>query len=132
MSIKLIGDLSAEFDAEFEKLKEQTRNALKRAGEKYVQVARTSKRAPKEYEHHTHNLQQSNSYSIKEEGVIINEPTGMPQTAEIFKNQPMQGDIMLTAGAGMDYASFVQRLGFDVTDAGQLAAENEARRLLGK
>ena len=72
--LKLIGDLSAEFDAEFEKIKKMSRNALQRAGEKYVETARdASLKLGKDYQDHTTNLRNANSYIIKENGLIVDE-----------------------------------------------------------
>lgn len=124
--IELIGDIDQEFDQAFEEIKQATRNAMHRCGEEYVETARESG----SYKNRTGNLRNSNSYQVLEDGKVIDEAIGHPQTAEMFKNQEMEGDVTLVAGTGMDYASHVQRKGYDVTDSGQLAAENEARRLL--
>lgn len=128
ITIEAVGDLDKEFVEEFERIKTATKNGLRRAGEKYVKTARESG----SYQNQTGNLRNSNSYALHENGQVVDEAIGVPTTADIFRNEPMQGDIMLVAGAGMDYASHVQRKGYDVTDSGQLAAESEARRLFEK
>lgn len=117
-------DLSGlNMDPEIERIKAVTRNGMRRAGEKYVEVSRENG----SYQNHTGNLRNSNGYGIAENGVFTEMYGDESFKAGAGKN--LEADMVLECGAGRDYASYVQRKGYDVTDSGQLAAENELRRL---
>lgn len=105
-------------------MKATVRNGMRRAGEIFTASARERG----SYKDQTGNLRNSNGFGIAENGSFA-EVHGNDAWVKGVKDEDITGDMVLEAGAGEFYASYVQRKGYDVTDSGQLAAENELRRL---
>lgn len=123
-----ISDFDKQFNDEVDRLKRQAKIGLQRVGEVYASTAKQKG----SYKDQTSNLRNANGYGIFEEGSLIENVAGRPETEQGIKDQPIKADIELVCGNGMDYASSVQRKGYDVTDSGQLAAEAEAKKLFSK
>lgn len=100
-----------------------------KAGEVYV----AGSRERGNYQDRTGNLRNANSYKVSKKGVTIEKPQMMPETAAILDADPAEGHIVLVAGNGMDYASYVEGKGYDVVSSGQLEVgrfiEDEMRKL---
>ena len=105
-------------------MKATVRNGMRKAGEIFTSSARQNG----SYKDQTGNLRNSNGFGIAENGSFT-EVHANDAWVKGVKDEDISGDMVLEAGAGEFYASYVQRKGYDVTDSGQLAAENELRRL---
>ncbi len=123
-----ISDLEKQYEMEVNRLKRQAKLKLQRVGEVYASTAKQKG----SYQDQTSNLRNSNGYGIFEDGSLVESNFGRLETEQGVRQQPVISDMQLTCGAGMDYASHVQRKGYDVTDSAQLAAEAEARKQFGK
>lgn len=123
-----ISDFDKQFNDEVDRLKRQAKIALQRVGEVYASTAKESG----SYKDKTGNLRNANGYGIKENGSLTDISSGRPETEQGIKRQSVKAEIELICGNGMDYASSVQRKGYDVTDSAQLAAEAEARKQFDK
>lgn len=123
-----ISDLEKQYNDEVNRLKRQTKLKLQRVGEVYTSTAKEKG----SYKDQTSNLRNANGYGIKEDGSLTEVSSGRPETEQGIKGQPVKAEIELICGNGMDYASHVQRKGYDVTDSAQLAAEAEARKQFSK
>ncbi len=123
-----ISDIEKQFNEEVNRLKRQAKLKLQRVGEVYASTAKEKG----SYKDHTSNLRNANGYGIKENGSLTDISSGRPETEQGIKAQSTKAEIELICGNGMDYASYVQRKGYDVTDSAQLAAEAEARKLFSK
>lgn len=129
MPLKIdISDLEKQFNDEINRLKRQAKLKLQRVGEVYASTAKQKGN----YKDQTSNLRNANGYGIFEDGSLVDSVPGRPETEQGIKEQSVMADIELVCGNGMDYASYVQRKGYDVTDSGQLAAESEARKQFRK
>lgn len=120
-----LDDIEKACNRSIEEFTELTLQAMARIGEIYANTAKENG----SYQNRTGNLRNSNGYGIAEDGELKT-VVGNEDFKRGLIGQDLSGDIVLVAGAVMDYASDVQRKGYDVTDSGQLAAENLARQLL--
>ncbi len=123
-----ISDLEKQYEMEVNRLKRQAKLKLQRVGEVYASTAKEKG----SYKDQTGNLRNANGYGIKENGSLTDISSGRSETERGIKGQSVKAEIELICGNGMDYASHVQRKGYDVTDSAQLAAEAEARKQFGK
>ena len=123
-----ISDLEKQYEMEVNRLKRQVKLKLQRVGEVYASTAKEKG----SYKDQTSNLRNANGYGIKENGSLTDISSGRPETEQGIKRQSVKAEIELICGNGMDYASYVQRKGYDVTDSAQLAAEAEARKQFDK
>jgi hypothetical protein len=131
ITAKLDG-LEKEYLKAVDELKREIFLELKRIGEIYVSTARSDSRADKVYTDRTGNLRGANSYVIYEDGVIIFESIGRPETRQMFEDMKERKGIELIVGNGMNYASFVEGKGFDVSTSGFRKVESEVRKLAAK
>lgn len=101
-----------------DKTEKTIQDAFLRAGEAYVSTARVNG----SYKDRTGNLRNANSYQVFKSGQPVAGDVSA-HTAGLFAKDPAVGDLTLVAGNGMDYASYVEAMGYDVASSGQLAAE---------
>lgn len=123
-----ISNLEKQYNDEVNRLKRQAKLKLQRVGEVYASTAKQKGN----YKDQTSNLRNAHGYGIFEDGSLADNASGRPETEQGIKDHPIKADIEVVCGNGMDYASYVQRKGYDVTDSGQLAAEAEARKQFSK
>lgn len=107
---------------------------LARIGEMYVIGARSKElnlAALKKHQDWTTNLKHAHSYVVYFDGKPLFEDYGMPETKTFFNS--LKKDVkgfQLIVGNGMEYASFVEGKGFNVTQGGLLFVENEVKKLI--
>jgi len=101
---------------------------LSRIGEEYVNEAKESGN----YQDHTKNLRNANSYRVYIDGKVIYESIGRPETNIMFEKMAIPKGIQLVIGNGMQYASFVESKGFNVVSSGFLSVERKIRELFNK
>ena len=123
-----ISGLESETREAIQKLKEECLQKLSKAGKAYV----TTSQADGNYNNHTYELRRGNGYQITYNGKVVDSYVKRPQTADLFNKDINPKNMILTYGNGTEYASYVQRKGYDVTDSGQLAAESVARNEFSK
>lgn len=130
-----ISDLEKQYEMEVNRLKRQAKLKLQRVGEVYASTAKEKG----SYEDQTGNLRGGNGYTLFEDNSLVESSIGVNKSGEKvnlsldeIKSQSTKAEIELICGNGMDYASHVQRKGYDVTDSAQLAAEAEARKQFSK
>jgi hypothetical protein len=121
--------IDEEYNAAEVLLKREIFLTLSRIGEIYVSTARSDSRAFKVYTDRTGNLRTGHSYIIYENGVMVLESIGRPETKQMFENMKTGKGIEFLVGDGMNYSSFVEGRNFDVSKAGFMKVESEIRRL---
>ncbi|MDR1582897.1 MAG: hypothetical protein LBS55_06495 [Prevotellaceae bacterium] len=127
--IARLDGLDREYQVAANELRREIFLRLSRIGEMYVSMARSDSRAYKVYTDRTANLRTAHSYAVYEDGVAIYESIGRPETQQMFERMKEGTGIELLVGNGMNYASFVEGKGFDVSTAGFMKVESEIRRL---
>jgi hypothetical protein len=98
---------------------------LMRIGEMYVSTAR----ANGNYTDQTTNLRTAHGYIVYRDGVSVFESIGRPETMQMFEEMKTGIGVELIVGDGMNYASFVEGKGYDVSTSGMLKVESEVRKL---
>ena len=121
-------DFDKQYNEEVARLEREAKMKLLRVGEVYISTSKESG----SYQDDTGNLRNANGYGLKEHGTLTTIVAGRSETEKGIEVQSAKTEIEVICGNGMDYASHVQRKGYVVTDAGQLAAEAEAKRLFSK
>jgi hypothetical protein len=142
-----MGFLSLKFDSgawmrEFEAAKEawiadEVVPALAYAGEEFVNHARSlpslpasARKGPHQpnYIDDSRNLRGANSYEVYRKGKAVAGKVGRTETRELFEGAKDSGaDVELLTGNGMDYASAVEALEYDVVSSAQAKLELELR-----
>lgn len=120
-----ISDFDKMFEEEQNRIKQLVKVGFQRAGETYVANARERG----SYKDHTSNLRNANGYVIEESGNVAEGNTGRSETDVMLREMGSQADMELKAGNGMEYASYVEAKGYNVTSSGQLAAEGLLNRM---
>lgn len=107
---------------------------LARIGEEYVAGSRgkdLNLGDLKKHQDWTHNLQHAHSYVVYFDGKPLFEDYGMPETKTFFNSlREDASGFQLIVGNGMEYASWVEGKGFNVTQGGLLFVENKVRKLI--
>lgn len=122
-----ISMLDSEFREEENRLKRLVKATFQRAGDTYVAMSRERG----SYKDQTENLRNANGYQIEEDGSVIESHIDRDQTKRGFSEMGSSADMVLKAGNGMEYASYVEAKNYDVTSSGQLAAEAVVRKAFG-
>lgn len=142
MGIKLItpkSKINAMIQQQFQDVERQIINILLYAGESAVIQARTSGN----YTDRTGNLRSSIGYVIVKRGEIVEKSAfnvvkggqegsreGLNLAIDLAKEFPT--DYVLIVVAGMNYATYVERKGFDVLSSAQTKAESIAKQLISR
>lgn len=107
---------------------------LARVGEMYVAGSRSKElnlAGLKKHQDWTTNLKHAHSYVVFIDGEPLFEDYGRPETRTFFNSlKDNTKGFQLIVGNGMEYASFVEGKGFDVTQGGLLFVENEVKKLI--
>lgn len=111
-----------------EQLYQEAIAGLARIGEMYVSESRNSRT----YKDRTGNLNNANSYRVYRDGVEVVGSTGRPETGSMFNQLKTGKGLELIVGNGMEYASFVEGKGFNVTTSGFMLVEREVREMFSK
>lgn len=112
------------------------------AGESAVNIARDTTK-PKTFKDQTGNLRSSIGYVVAVDGQIVgasafgqvlegSQGTGEGKTFAESLASRFNNGIVLILVAGMEYAYYVKKRGYDVIDQGQLEAESLVKRLVDK
>ena len=102
---------------------DQTIQILTNIGERYINEGRESGT----YTDRTGNLRNAHSYIINKDGDRIAGVTGRPETLQMFESMKTSIGIQLIVGDGMNYASFVEGRGYNVSTSGFMQVEREIR-----
>lgn len=123
----------------FEDIEKKVLNVLKNAGEQAVKQARLKG----SYKDRTGNLRSSIGYVIVKRSEVVHQSAfnvvkdgqegskeGLSLALDLVKNYPT--DYVLIVVAGMNYATYVERKGFDVLSSAQLKAEEVVKKLMAQ
>lgn len=123
----------------FEDIEKKVLNVLMNAGEQAVRQARLKG----SYQDRTGNLRSSIGYVIVKRGEVVHQSAfnvvkggqegskeGLSLALDLVKNYPT--DNVLIVVAGMNYATYVERKGFDVLSSAQLKAEEVVKKLIAQ
>lgn len=123
----------------FEDIEKKVLNVLMNAGEQAVRQARLKG----SYQDRTGNLRSSIGYVIVKRGEVVHQSAfnvvkggqegskeGLSLALDLVKNYPT--DNVLIVVAGMNYATYVERKGFDVLSSAQLKAEEVVKKLMAQ
>lgn len=146
MSISITNDINLDaiykdIDGLLQRAESEIIEALKVAGKSFVDKARRKTKSEGSFNNITWNLRASIACVIVQNHEIVfryappisNAPEGNQvgiAYAEEIALLTDDGDIMLIAVAGMDYAKFVQSKGYDVIGASSIAFEKEFLALM--
>jgi hypothetical protein len=118
-------------------IKEEIVPALAAVGEKFVNDAKSLPSPPASmrgtphrpnYIDDTTNLRNANSYEVSRKGSVIVADVGRKETSAFFAgSRDKDAELELLLGNGMEYASCVEALGYDVNTSPQTKAEQEIR-----
>lgn len=106
-------------------------NRLKSIGESYISHSKTFG----SYQNRTNRLRGAHSYRVSLDGRVLFEYIGslpggeINPTRELFDENMTNKGLQLLVGDGMNYASFVEGKGFNVSDSGFRLVENQVRNI---
>jgi hypothetical protein len=124
-----LGDFDREMNEAAERLVQAAIHDLHIIGENYIVEAKEKRT----YTDQTGHLRDANSYRIYRDGVSVDENIGVlkdgkPNPTDAMFDQLKTGKgLEFIVGDGMEYASFVEGKGFNVTTSGFLLVEREIR-----
>ena len=127
-------DIQRQLLKEMENVERNIEYFLTKIGESCVRLMRNgSEKSGKDYKDHSGNLRSSCGYAIAKDGRIINvggfvgkgdegKATGKNIAIQIAENKSVGGKYSFVLVAGMNYASYVQAMGYDVMESAELNA----------
>ncbi|MDR3142702.1 MAG: hypothetical protein LBU37_13400 [Tannerellaceae bacterium] len=128
-----MGDFDREANEATERLYQAAIFELHNIGENYITRAKESGN----YQDQSASLRNAHSYRIYRDGVSVDGnigelPNGKPNpTGTMFDRLKTGKGLEFIVGNGMEYASFVEGMGFNVTTSGFLLVEREIRERFG-
>jgi hypothetical protein len=120
-----IPDLDREFERAEADFKMEVAKILAQIGEDYVSTSK----ANGGYKDITGNLRRANSYRVYFKGGIVFESIGLSETGDLFERVKSGAELEFIVGNGMEYASFVEGKGFDVSTSGILKVIQAVNRM---
>jgi len=130
-NIKISGveDFTKELESEVKDKKLALAKEYAKIGEAYIAEAR-KKGKTKDYIDRSGYLRNANSYRVYIDGVNVFENIGVRTTADAFdKVTLIPKGVQLVVGNGMHYATYVERLEYDVASSGFLLVERMINEL---
>lgn len=118
--------LDKELEKAIQEYKVSMAKELSKIGEKYIAEARSKG----SFTDRTGNLRNANSYVVYLDGVPLFQSVGRDETSTMFEEVKSAKGLQLIVGNGMEYASYVEGKGFDVSSAGFIKVREEISKLI--
>jgi len=120
------GEVDKEVEKAIRDIKLEAARELSKIGEMYIATSREKGN----YQNRTGVLRNANSYRVYLDGKSISELVSENETSEMFDKMKSNSGLQLIVGNGMEYASFVEGKGFDVSTSGFLKVMEEVQKLI--
>ncbi len=134
INITGLQELQKEVKETTENIRKEFAQKLSIIGEKYVQTARQKQikiSGLKVHKDWTTNLRNAHSYAVFLDGKQMYSNFGNNEAQSFLESKrQLSKGLELIVGDPMEYASFVEGKGFNVTQSGILQVEQELRKLL--
>lgn len=123
--------LNSSLELKMARMRRAIERSFLRAGEEAVKVAREHKTATTDYTDRTGNLRNSSGYVLLHKGEKKAE-AGSSEAVELAEDygKRIAGEYVLVVVAGMNYASYVANMGYDVLTSAEFATNSILRKLL--